>query len=93
MQNARLEHWSIITRYANSYQAPETGRPSLNGKAYGHPRFPDGTGVDTSTIVSVDLDNMVAHTLNTVYELGEPSPDWLKWMEEKGYTLRDFHKP
>ena len=56
----RIENWVI-----------RIGR--LHGDAYGHPRFKDGTGVSTSTIIDMPDDPAegdIIETRNTLYRLG-----------------------
>jgi hypothetical protein len=50
----KITNWSIA-------------RGHLFGDAYEHPRFPDGTFVQTSKIVSQE--GKTVETLNTIYEL------------------------
>jgi hypothetical protein len=51
-----LRDWCI--RYGSAY-----------GKAYGHPRFKDGTPIVTSSIVSMNTkdDMVIIETRNTIY--------------------------
>lgn len=57
----KIENWTIMGN-------------TLVGKAYGHPRFEDGTEVRTSSIVEVPMlpeEGDVVETRNTLYELGK----------------------
>lgn len=86
----RLENWSVTM--ANPFGAPETGG-SMHGKVYGHPRFDDGDKVTTSKIKDVDTSTgghvVITHS-GSRYLLGEPNPDYIKWLEENGH---DPEKP
>lgn len=77
----KLEEWAVVTT-SDEFTPPEMQSISLNGKVYGHPRFQDGEIVTTSSIHNVKGKRVA--TQNTIYELGEPCKDWLKWMEEAG---------
>lgn len=50
----RLKNWSIFQREPGGFQAPELGAFCLQGNAYGHPRFNDGSFVCTSRIIKVE---------------------------------------
>ena len=50
----KFKNWFIENRVANEFQAPELGVKVLNGIAYGHPSFPDGSFIHTSPIVGVE---------------------------------------
>ena len=56
---ARIENWTFAA-----------GR--LHGNVYGHPRFPEGAIVYSSTVNTLDKAVGVAQTHNTVYILGKP---------------------
>lgn len=58
-----LRRWSWLTPW------------NLTGRAYGHPKFPDGTCVVTSRVVWLSEAAGLAQTLNTLYVLGEKAPD------------------
>jgi hypothetical protein len=66
-QTARLEKWDVYKTIS--------GREGFYGRVFGHPRFPDGTFITTSTVVKLDMNTGIAETLNTIYTLGEPAID------------------
>lgn len=74
MQEYHLENWSVIGDY---YQAPEIAKIRLSGM-----RLEDGKEVLTSSIQNVDGRKIT--TRNSIYILGEPDKDYLKWMQERG---------
>jgi len=84
----KLENWSMGTSY-NGFQAPELQEKQLRGNIYDDEfnRFKDGTIITTSSLVELDLKNKIAKTLNTKYVLGNPSEDYLKWLEENNILL------
>lgn len=86
----RLEEWSLFRDDSNPFLAPELRSVRLQGKVYGHEMFDDGDGVSTSTVQKLDLKNNIAETKNTVYELGEPSEGYIKWLNENGKELEDY---
>lgn len=83
----RLENWSLVMTENNPYQAPELATVQLSGEVYGHDRFDDGVRVTTSRVVYLNIKDRFANTLNTKYELGEVSEDYLKWLDNNGYKL------
>lgn len=79
----RIEQWSVC--FTDPYAAPEVSRPSVQGNVYGRePRFPDGHPIQTSTIVKVE-GKYVTTKSGTVYELGEPDPDYVTWCLANGF--------
>ncbi len=78
----RLECWCVR---ADPYRAPELGGAWLRGRVYGHPKFTDGDRIDTGSLVSAE--GRTVRTAKTVYQLGEPDPEWLTWMAEKGIAF------
>lgn len=73
---------------ANWYFGPRMGQEysSLHGTVLNHPRLGTIHGVDMSPIVSVDLRNGIVETRNTMYELAEPNPEYIQWLEYKEAT-------
>lgn len=68
----KIENWSIIVGGCNPYTAPELLTSCLYGKVYGHPRFPDGSVVTTSSIVGLRsiMEEIVITKSGSFYELG-----------------------
>ena len=79
--SVRIENWST-GRENNPFLAPEQQGICLCGQVYGHPTKEDGSRVKTSSIQSID--GRMVGTLNTIYELGEPDPEFIKWMKVEG---------
>jgi hypothetical protein len=81
-----------VSVYDNPYQAPELAKVKLNGLIYNDEkkRFADGTSVTTSSLMEIDIKNNIAQTRNTTYKLGEPSEEFLKWLNDNGYKLEDY---
>lgn len=94
----RLENWSVVMCDSDPYRAPEQRVACLAGTVSGHPGreykedLEDGKPVRTSRIVMLDPVLRIAATQNTEYELGEPSPTWLKWLSDNGHKLEDYKK-
>jgi hypothetical protein len=76
----RLDNWSVTGRNVSPYQAPETIRRCLKGKAYGHPRFDDGGVVKTSYIVKADK-RIITTRSGSVYQLGKIDPLYRRWLK------------
>jgi hypothetical protein len=63
----RLENWRYTVRMCCSGDSW-----CLSGEAYGHPRFPPGHSVSTSSPVSFNKQDMVVTTYSgSIYKLGE----------------------
>lgn len=56
----RIEEWQTF----------DYGSHRLSGKVYGHPRYPEGHEVWTTTIIRED--DKEIEIINTIYELGVP---------------------
>ena len=74
-----IKNWSMM---ANPYQAPEIQIHFLRGNVFGHPRFKDGSQVDTSSIVGIDDhgEYKIVHTQNTDYKviMSDVDPEYEK---------------
>ena len=54
------------------------------GKVYNDDRFKDGTSVVTSIVKEVDFQTKKLYTHNTMYDLGEPTEGYKKYLESIG---------
>ena len=86
----KLENWAVVSGKSKPYQAPEQARPALTGLVYGRKYIADGSGVTTSNLLSLDIDNNVGVTENTTYDLGAPSVEWLTWLTAQGHDIKEF---
>ena len=84
----RLENWSVGSLW-DGYQVPGLLEQQLRGTVYDDEfdRFENGTKIQTSLLTDLNIKNNYAQTLNTKYILGEPSEDYLKWLEENKIPL------
>jgi hypothetical protein len=81
----KLESWSVIGYPFSPYVAPECKRPCLQGICSGHPHIEDGHSVHTSRLIAFNWEARTARTHSgTHYELGEPAPDFLNFVADKG---------
>lgn len=67
MTNPTLENWFISY---NGFSPNGEAQFLLIGEVYNHPSFENGTSIITSTLQSLSIDESVAKTRNTVYNLG-----------------------
>lgn len=67
----KIENWAVVSPVKSPYDSPELVGPSLNGQVFGHPRFPDGKWVTTSTICGINEENEVTTMSGSSYELGQ----------------------
>ena len=64
----RIEDWAIADVF---------GGPAINGKVYGHPRFPEGSQVTTSYVVDKDPKERIIITYSgTNYSLGKARKEY-----------------
>lgn len=54
------------------------------GKVYNDDRFKDGTNVTTSIVKEVDFQTKKLYTMNTMYDLGEPTEGYKKYLKSIG---------
>jgi hypothetical protein len=74
----RLENWSVYC--GDPYQPPELGGIRLHGTRVG----------EDSPVVTNYVDHVEGRRVTTltgsVYVLGEPDPQYLRWMAENGHA-------
>lgn len=86
-KSPQLCAWRICAE-SDPSQAPETLGGFLVGRVYGHPTISDGLEIKTSPVKSVNFKDRIAiTTTGTVYELMDPSPDYVEWLNEKGHGV------
>ena len=81
MELPKIDKWLI-------YGKPP--RCGLMGTITNDKRFGDGKFVQTSKLIRLDLGGKRAQTMNTLYELGEPSPSWIRDLPEGLQTLNEM---
>jgi hypothetical protein len=81
----RIENWSLITD-DNPYLAPEQRKVRLRGDVIEHPRLGYANDVQTSSIKDVE-GHIVKTSSGSVYQLGEPSPEYVKWCQDNGHYV------
>lgn len=78
----RIENWAVVQSVLSpSFEELRAGR-HLTGNILGHASLRNTKFIYTSRIVNVY--SGVVETLNTVYELGEPSEEYKNWECERG---------
>jgi hypothetical protein len=78
----RIENWSVVSSVIyDGYCELEPGR-RLTGDVLGHTQLRNGL-IYTSAIMSIDRRGGLVETRNTIYELGEVSPDYKRWTEAR----------
>ena len=87
----KLDNWSVVyPETVSPYAAPESIPAILSGYVTNHPMLPNGL-IYTSRIVKFNPDH-TAQTKNTLYELGEPSAEFVKWLAGQGKSIDDYFK-
>jgi hypothetical protein len=81
-----IENWAVVR--SGAYAAYEQLVPGniLTGKVFGHEKMPDGKAIFTSPIISVDSNQGIIETRNTLYQLGEASEDYQNSDEYKSWN-------
>jgi hypothetical protein len=78
---AKLENWSVVGSVVfEGYRDLEPGE-RLTGEVMGHTNLPNGI-IYTSAILTIDMEKRWVETRNTVYELGQMSADYARWLNE-----------
>lgn len=85
----RLDNWGMVNMNTDPYKPPEDGVYIIKGNVTGSPKFTDGACIGTSTIIKLDIKKGEAITKNSVYELGVPNPEWIKWLKDN-YLTKDL---
>ena len=80
---AHLENWSLAN--PDAYTAPEIQVGV--GVVTGHTKFSDGAKIKTGLVAKLDLEHKTLETHNTVYNLGLPDPDWIRWLDRNGFRM------
>jgi hypothetical protein len=73
----RIENWAVVADASNPYTPPECIGKCLVGEVFGHPRFPDGSKVQTGQLIDLDLNSNRASTESgSEYSLGKMDPSY-----------------
>ena len=90
-----MKNWSITQREVNLFTAPELINYRLQGNAYGHPNFNDGTFVITSSIQDIINCNTykIVETRNTNYKIysEDVSPEYEEMYNDAFTKLKMNH--
>ncbi|MGA8109123.1 MAG: hypothetical protein WB974_06790 [Acidobacteriaceae bacterium] len=87
-RRAKIENWSVVGSVVlGGYRELEPGQ-RLTGQVLGHTNLPNGI-IYTSAILSIDWDNRLIETRNTVYELGDADPDYERWSADRRQARTD----
>jgi len=62
------------------------------GFVSGHPKFPNGSKIQTARLVWYDVSQGIAATENTIYLLGEPDKEYKNYMESLGLKAGSFQE-
>ena len=84
----KLKNWAVIGKDWDGYTAPELRKIYLKGQVFDNPKFPDGSVVSTSHIVS-STGKAISTASGSVYFLEEPATEYLEWLTESGYTFSE----
>ncbi|HTD54311.1 MAG TPA: hypothetical protein VK670_02940 [Silvibacterium sp.] len=76
-----IENWAVVDSVVSSgFEELQPGK-HLTGNVLGHASMRNTKFVYTSRIVNVY--NGVVETLNTLYQLGEPSEEYRAWQRQR----------
>ena len=77
-----IENWAVVDSVVSSgFEELGPGK-HLTGNVLGHASVRNTKFVYTSRIVNVY--NGIVETLNTLYQLGEPSEEYKAWQRQRG---------
>ena len=79
----RLNNWRVCSGYENRYRPPELSSIFLGGDVVDHPRLGTMKDITTSPIEDVNGNLVTTHS-GTVYELGEPDPNFVEFCKQDG---------
>lgn len=79
----KIEQWYVAWTDSNPYLPPEQRGKSIIGLVYGSAKFPDGEQIKTGPVKAVDGRKITTMSDET-YELGEPEPGYLAFLEHSG---------
>ncbi|MGA7522784.1 MAG: hypothetical protein WBW84_09885 [Acidobacteriaceae bacterium] len=86
----RIENWAVVDDLIfQGFQELAPGQ-RLTGTILATTDLPKGI-IYTAVIQSVDLDNGVVETQNTVYHLGQVDEEWERWEAEQSETSVPLH--
>ena len=78
-----LEHWHLRGQFTEFMMGLDDGKAYLYGRVSGHNNQPDGTVVQTSAIIELNLNSRVAVTKSgTEYHLGAMEPQYEAWVKQ-----------
>lgn len=88
-----LKEWSVSERPASPYMAPELRTRGLAGAVYGHPSFPDGSRVITSSVVKTEGRHVWTKSGSEYVVEGPPDEGYVRYLAENKLPLLDLDNP
>ena len=82
-----LDNWMVVPDVSSPSFAELHQGNRLMGNVYGHTHLPNAKVVYTSPIMSVDLDQGLVETFNTIYRLGEANDEYKTWDSRRKGTV------
>lgn len=83
----RIENWKLVGFLESRYIAPEDVKMILVGEVT---MAGSKETVKTSEVLWFSHTSGIAETKNTLYNLGNPDPSWMQWIQEAGYALDHY---
>lgn len=74
----KIEQWGTVRDDSDPYKAPEIRPMYLTGHIPNHPARGEIKQATTTRIVKLDIAGKQIETRNSIYELGEAHPDFIK---------------
>jgi hypothetical protein len=78
MERLVINNWALIHNECDKYTSPELIERYVIGDV-------DGKMIRTSNIVSIDKNTIT--TQNSIYELGEPASNYVKWCKDNNQHI------
>jgi hypothetical protein len=88
----KLEKWSVVVGDPDPYMPPEMQEKRICGLVFGHPQYQDGHEIVLGSVDTVE--GSIVKTLSgSVYELGEPDPEYVAYCKTAGCHVPTKEQP
>lgn len=90
----KLENWAVVSLPEDNgiYTPPEAILHRITGEVHNSPKWENGHKITTSPIDDVK-GNIVTTVSGSVYELGEPRPDYVEFCRTNGMYIPTKDEP
>jgi hypothetical protein len=87
-----IKNWYVTWEKGNAFIPPEMRRKGIIGQIFGSDHVNDGTEICIVLDSRVSMDGRTVKTVHDgEFELGEPEPEYLKWLITSGVGYDEIH--